>query len=230
MLFVVVFTVLGQTGLFAAGSGERSETVTVVGQGEVVAEPDLAVVTVGVQLYDQSAQTAAAQLRERMNAVVAAIRARGVAENQIQTASYSIFFERDFNATRGGVGEPAGLYSVENTVRVTITDVAMAAEVTDAAIAAGANQMYGVTFSLADPGSVDAEARRLAMSNARERAEALASAAGRTLGEVVEISEIGATGALPFQTRGLEASIAGGGVQPGSLQYVANVHVTYALR
>ena len=201
-----------------------------IGEGELFAEPDQAAITLGVQLYNESAQAAAAELRERMEAVIAAVRTLGVPEQQIQTMNYSIFFERDYSsppASRTNDGRPVGAYRVENMIRVVITDVAAAASVVEAAIEAGANQMYGINFSFSDPGALAAEARTLAMEDAQMRAEALAAATGRALGEAVEISEITGEGQMPYEARA--AGLGGGPVQPGSASYTARIQVTYEL-
>jgi len=216
----------------AAGAPEPEGTITVIGRGEISAEPDRATVMVGVQLFDQSAQTAAAELRSRMEAVTAAIKEIGVPESQIQTTNYSIFFERDYQTPlgiRGEGGQPAGVYRVENMVRVTVPDVAMTALIVETALGAGANQMYGIELSFSDPAGLDARARELAVQNARRRAEELAASAGRSLGRVVEITEV-IGGVDLYDSRAMAMGMGGGGgVMPGTSTYTARVQVTYEL-
>lgn len=218
----------------ARGSEEAAlHTVTAVGEGELVVEPDRAIVTVGVQLYDESVRDASTELRRRMEAVIAAIRAVGVPAEQIQTTNYSIFFERDHQAPpqvgRRDGGQPAGSYRVENMVRVTIEDATRAAAVVDAAVAAGANQMYGIQFTIAEPGDYDTQVRRRAVESARERATGLAAAAGRELGPAIEVTEVLGGGGPAYESRMLGAG-GGGPVQPGGLVYTARVQVTYELK
>jgi len=221
----------GTAALSAGGSVERTDTITVIGRGEVYAEPDQATITVGVQLYDESAQDASVLLRERMEAVIGAIRALGIPDRQIQTTNYSIFFERDYQApaeSRTGDGRPAGIYRVENMVRVSLDDPTLAARTVEAAIEAGANQLYGIGFSISDPGLVDAQVREIAMSDALARATQLATLAGRTVGRAVEISE--AMGSAPAYAEARSMGGYGGGpVEPGATRYSAGVQVTYEL-
>lgn len=205
-------------------------TITVIGQGELFAEPDQASITIGLQLYHESAQIASERLRDRMSSVIDAVRELGIPESQIQTRNYSIFFERDYQAplsSRGQDGQPVGVYRVENTVRLVLTDVDGAASAIETAIRAGANQMYGIDFSFSDPASLDARARAMAMADARIRAEALAAAEGSTVGRVVRISEISGTGS--GESRSVETALRDGGIQPGSTRYIASVQVTYEL-
>ena len=221
---------------FSGGARENPATITVIGTGELLAEPDQATITVGVQLYNESAQTASLELRERMNTVIQTLRELGIPDQQIRTTNYSIFFERDyqppFGASAGG-SQPTGIYRVENLVRVTIADVATAATIVEATIEAGANLMYGIEFSFSNPEALDVEARTLAVEHARRRAEAVALAAGRELGDAVEITEIlGTTPPLYTEMFGGGALMSGGPVpvQPGTTRYGANVRVTYELR
>ena len=232
VVLVSLLLLLGAASSVAAsGSAEAARTITVVGEGEVSAEPDQATITLGVQLYDESAQAAASELRSRMESVIDAIRALGIPERRIQTTNYSIFFERDYQTPLSGAqeGRPAGIYRVENTVRVVIDDVSIAAGVVEAAIGAGANQMYGIAFSLAEPSAIDAQARELAMTDARQRAETLAAAEGLEIGRAVEISEV-VGGAVPYEGQALAMGRGGGPVAPGSARYTARVQVTYDLQ
>lgn len=237
-LVIVAGFVLLAPGLLLAGGDrepvlDRPATITVIGRGELFAEPDQAAITVGVQLYHASAQVAAAELRERMDAVIAAVLALGVPERHVQTMNYSIFFERDYQAPPGArdqEGRPAGTYRVENMVRLVLRDVARAAAVVEAAIEAGANQMYGIEFSFSDPGPLEEQARTLAMEDAYARAHALAVAGGRSIGEVLEITESVAAGPGLYDARTMSVGHGGGPVQPGSARYTANVQVTYELR
>jgi uncharacterized protein YggE len=230
LLTLLVFA--GIAPLVAGGAPEPRDTVTVIGRGELYAEPDQATITVGVQLYDESAQEASAQLRERMAAVIAAIRALGIPERRIQTTNYSIFFERDYQVpveARAADGRPAGIYRVENMVRVSLDDPTLAARTVETAIEAGANQLYGIGFSISDPGVIDARARELAMTDARSRAEQLASLAGRRLGEAVAITEAIGSSAAYAEARSMAAGMGGGPVEPGATRYSASVQVTYTL-
>ena len=241
LAFVTGLVFLAPAFLSAGGGAERNAeraadrpaTITVIGRGELFAEPDQAAITVGVQLYHESAQVAAAELRERMDAVIAAVQALGVPERHIQTMNYSIFFERDYHAppaSRDQDGRPAGTYRVENMVRLVLTDVARTAAVVEAAIEAGANQLYGIEFSFSDPAPLEAQARTLAMEDAHARAQALASAGRRTVGDVLEITESVGTIPGPYDARTMNAGYGGGPVQPGTARYTANVQVTYELR
>ena len=90
------------------------------------------------------------------------------------------------------------IYHVGNSVSVTVRDLDTVGDVLDAAIAAGANSIYGVNFSVDDPDQVMAEARSLAAEDALARAEELAGLHGVALGEVVSVSEVINGAAVPM--------------------------------
>jgi uncharacterized protein YggE len=213
----------------AASTTTLPRTITVVGEGTVAIEPDVATIQIGVETTGDSADQASAEAAAVMDAVLAALAQLRIPSRDIQTSGFSIWVERP----SGPDGQPSGqvIYRVNNSVTVTIRDLDTVGDVLDAAIAAGANNIYGVNFSVADPDEVMAEARKIASENARARAEELASLHGVAVGEVVSISEVIGGGAVPLA--GINASIAyaggGGGIAPGELEMTAQLQVVYAI-
>jgi uncharacterized protein YggE len=123
---------------------------------------------------------AKAEVDRRVEAIMDALEEMGVADKDIQTSHYSIHYEREpfYPVARGETSEePQGVYRVSNMLNVTIRDLELVGDVLDAAIEAGANQMYGVTFTVSDVEQWQSEAREKAMANAKARAEELAGLA-----------------------------------------------------
>jgi len=227
---MVLLLLVCAPALFAGGASEQEETVTVVGVGEVTAEPDQAVITLGVQLFNDDAQAASEALSVRMTRVLEAIRALGVPAENIQTTNYSIFFEREYQPRTDQLEGPGpnGMYRVENMVEVTIPEVERAATVVQAAVSAGANQMYGIRFGFSQPDQLEAQAQARAMENARAKAEILSAAEGLTVGRAITIVESGARSprfeaTMAYDGRG------GGPVMPGEGRYSTSVEVTFEL-
>ncbi len=111
-------------------------------------------------------------------------------------------------------------------------DLDTVGDVLDAAIAAGANSIYGVNFGLDDPDEVMAEARSKAAEDALARAEELAGLHGVALGEVVSISEVINGMAVPMfdsVNASLGMGSAGGPISPGELEMTARLQVVYAI-
>ncbi|MEZ4737607.1 MAG: SIMPL domain-containing protein [Caldilineaceae bacterium] len=234
------------TAVYAQATGQITPTLTttmsslapatiiVVGEGSARVEPDIAVASIGVQVANEDVQAASSEAQELMNAVLAAIQEQGVAEEDIQTSGFSIF--ADFGPV-GPAGEQAQapLYRVSNNVNVTIRDLEQVAAVLDAAIAAGANNIFGVNFSVDDSSQAAAEARAEAIENAQTKAQDLAELTGLTLGNVFSVSEIiGSRGGFyGGSTLGLasQAGLGGGGgpIVPGQLNVNVQLEVIYSV-
>ena len=207
------------------GGGPR--TITVLGEGEARGKPDVARASLGVEASAEKVGPALADANARMRALLAAVRRAGVADKDIRTTDFSVYFEQD-PAPRAGSASRAGLYHVRNAVEVTIRDLSRASDVLDAALAAGGNTASGISFAIDDPAPLRASARRTAVADARSRAEALARAAGVAVGAVLSISEAGSPGPRPMLARAMAAS-AGPPVEAGELSETAQVQVVYEI-
>ncbi|HTN91627.1 MAG TPA: SIMPL domain-containing protein, partial [Sorangium sp.] len=127
---------------------------------------------------------------------------------------------------------PAHFYRVSNTVTAVIRDLDQVGPVLDAVAAAGANNVWGVSFGVDKTDPLEAQAREKAIADARARAEALARLQGVALGRVVAISEVVEQGHIYAARASLESSAYGGGgtpVSPGEVQFGTQVKVIYAL-
>ncbi|MFL7811946.1 MAG: SIMPL domain-containing protein, partial [Anaerolineae bacterium] len=124
--------------------------------------------------------------------------------------------------------EAAPVYRVSNMVNVTIRDLDTVGEVLDAVIEAGANNIWGVSFTIEDPSAAQADARSDAMADASARAEALAGLAGVELGPVMSVSEvIGNSSFQPEIAYARDAAGSGGTISPGEVEIGYQVQVSY---
>lgn len=215
----------------AARSIERS--ITVVGEGKVSVAPDVAEANVGVEVLAPTAEEATEEAKERMTAIMAALQKAGIAEKDIQTSNYSIYFERypEVRAmVEAGPSEVEGNYRVSNMVRVKIRDLDKIETVLDQVIESGANNVYGVNFTVDDLSEVRSEARGKAIANARAKAQELADLNAVNLCEVLQISEV--IGG-PFPVIGMpmveEYAVGVGPISPGELELSVQMQVTYAI-
>lgn len=208
----------------AQTSGAPVRQVTVQGHGQAAGSPDTATVQIGVETQAPTAAEALAQNNAQAAALIQKLRDLGVTEKDIQTANVSV------GAVYGPDGRQVEGYRVANSVSVTIRDLAGAGALLDEVVKAGANSVYGIGFSVADPAALLAQARELAVADARSRAEQLAKASGGTLGAVLVVSEGGvAQPPIPMMARAEDAA-AGVPVQPGEQSFGADVTVTFELR
>ncbi len=164
-------------------------TLSMNGQGEVKAAPDMAQVSAGVTTSAPTAAAALAANSTRMTAVFAAIKKLGVPEKNIQTVNFSISPQY----TNPGNNLPMRLtgYQVNNEVSVRLDDVSKVGAALDVLVTAGTNQMNGISFGIKDQAPLMTEARTRAVADARAKAETYAKAAGVTLGAILAISENG---------------------------------------
>jgi uncharacterized protein YggE len=114
-------------------------------------------------------------------------------------------------------------------LRVTVRDVEKAGVVLDAVVEAGANQVYGVTFTVSDEGIWQGQARERAMEDALARASELAGLAGVELGEVLTVSEVVAGFPVPMALMA-EAAMGGSMIAPGELEMGTQLQVSFAIQ
>ncbi len=214
----------------AAPATTLPRTITVVGEGTVATQPDVAQITVGVEVTGDNAQEASADAATTMQAILDALKEVGIAAKDIQTSGYNIFVERPM--TPMGAASSEVIYRVNNSVSVTVRDLDSVGDVLDAVIKAGANNIYGVNFSVDDPDEVMAAARSKAAEDALARAEELAGLHGVALGEVVSISEvIGGMVMTAYDSVNVSMGMgsAGGPISPGQLEMTARLQVVYTI-
>ena len=210
----------------AAAPEPIERTMTVTGRGTVSAKPDLAQLSVGVETLAATVGEASQQNNTQMASLVAKLKELGIAEKDIQTSNFSINSER-FT----GKGEPStdSQYRVTNMVQIKIRDLTKAGPVLDAAIAAGANQVWGVNFTIEDRTALEGEARAKAMADAAQRAQALAKLTGVQLGQIRLVSEGGASEPI-YGGMALGKGADSTALNPGEVQFVSQVQVTFEIQ
>jgi uncharacterized protein YggE len=236
-LLVPVFALTGCTAAAPAATptinvGSQQEGIWVNGQGEVQAIPDVANISLGVQAQAQTVTVAQEQARIAMDAVMAALKANGVADKDIQTTGYNIWQQTRWDPDRQE--EQVTGYQVSNNVQVKVRKVADAGTVLDAAVAAGGDliRVQGIYFEVDDPSAYLDEARAMAVADAKAKAEQLANLAGVKLGNPTYLSE---SSYSPVIYRGLEMAKADGAavpstpITPGETTITASVQIVYAI-
>ena len=202
----------------AAGT-TATKTITVTGNGSVTTVPDQAGFDFTVETRAATAKAALAQNAAAASAVAAALKNAGVADADIQTSQVSLSPQTNQDGT-SIVG-----YAASNSVSVKTT-IAKAGSIVDTAVSAGADSISGPNLSISDQDAKYREALKNAVAAAHAKAQALADAAGLTLGGVQTISEGQAQlPPLPFAQKA-DAS-AGVPIQPGTQTVDATVTVTY---
>jgi uncharacterized protein YggE len=163
-------------------------TITVNGEGEARAKPDMATISLGVVGQAPTAREALSANNERMKKVLDGLKAAGVDEKDLQTSGLNI--SQRYSELREGQEMRITGYEVSNQVSAKIRNLTKLGAILDQAVTLGANSMNGISFSIAEPDSLINDARRRAIADARARAELYAKEAGVSLGPVHAISEM----------------------------------------
>jgi uncharacterized protein YggE len=212
---------------------ETQRAITVVGVGRVNLVPDIAKISIGVETRAATVTEAKATVDQQMETILAALKELSVAEKDIQSSYYSIYYEQEpyqpSAREEGSAGEPRGAYRVSSMLEVTVRDVEKAGTVLDAVVVAGANQVYGVNLTVSDNQKWQNDAREKAIADAQARAQEFARLTGVELGQVLSVSEV-IGGAVPYMERGMGGGGGGGGIAPGELEMSTQVQVTFAIQ
>ncbi len=234
-LAVLTGAFYGVTAFGQNGTSGPEHTLLVSGIGEVKVDPDRANIMIGVITEGLTVKEAADSNAKVTASLLAALDQMGITKDRIETISYNVYPVYDYNNIRNFPVITG--YRVEHQLRVTVLagEVSQlgvkAGEVIDAAVAAGANQIYGVEFTVSEEQTKDLRnmALQKAVTEAAAKAKLMADALGIKLTGVLSVNE----GATYFPPPILFASGAevkqGTQVLPGSLSISASVQVTYTV-
>jgi uncharacterized protein YggE len=206
--------------------------IVTIGEGVVKQAPDRAWVTIAAESRARTAQEAQRQNTEAMTAVNDRIKAAGIAADAIQTTGYNLQPEFDY---ANGKQTLRG-YVARNQVQVRIDALAKVGEVIAASVGTGATSVSGVRFDLKDRETVEREALRLAVRDARGRADAAASGGGVQIDRVIRIEEQRDMGdivrPMPMARRAsvTESVTVAVPIEAGEIEVRARVTMTAAIR
>lgn len=167
---------------------QAEPSISLSAYGEVKVAPDMATITFGVVTEAPTAAEAMAQNAARMTQVIAALRRAGISERDIQTSGLNLSAQYDYVQN-----EPPRLrgYQASNRVTVVINDVNAVGTTADAVVAAGVNQIDGITFGLKNSKAAEDQARRAAVTALQSKASLYADALGVRLGGIRSLNEGG---------------------------------------
>lgn len=206
--------------------------LTAAGEGKVMVKPDRATINMGVQTEDKDAKTAQTQNAQKMDAVMAKLKALGISDDDIKTSQYNVFPQYDYN---DGKSTLRG-YQVMNMVNVIVKDTAKLGDIIDQTVQAGANQMDNVAFTISEPDKYYNEAIAKAIEQAKEKANVMANTAGVKVKAIINVSEVAAGYQPVYGMGGMEyakdqalAAAAPTPIASGQLEVKANVVVTFEI-
>jgi uncharacterized protein len=208
----------------------QAVTPLVVTTGEAIVRraADVAFVTLSVETRARNPRDAQRENADQMTAVLRRLDQVRVQKDAIRTTGLDLSQEDDFVENRRVPGQ----FVARNSIEVRVDDIARAGEIVDVAVQGGATEVSGIRFDLKRREAAEREALRLAVTDARGRAEAAAAGAGRTLDRIVRVEEQrGDSGApRPLMAMSRQAAAPETPVQPGEIEIRAQVTLTVAMK
>lgn len=213
----------------AARAADAPATLAIDGVGIALVMPDVATMSIAARSTASTRQGARTKANAKTRRILAALAAQGVARAQVTTTGISL------NRTKTRKGKV--IFTAENSASIRLTDVAKVGSVIDAVTRAGADGIDGPYFSFADPSAGRAEATRLALVDARKRADDAAAAVGQRVTGIRSIVIDPASG--PASASADQASAPSGAaftdakeptvVDAGRQEVTATVEVVYTI-
>ena len=183
---LIALTTMSTRASAQSSANVSSPQVVTTGVGEARVSPDRATILVGVQSRAATAAVAGADNARRQKAILDTLRAMGLSSDQLSTINYNVSPEMQYNPN-GGTPRVTG-YVVSNNVRVDVRRLDDVGRYIDAVLAKGANEISSLQFMSSKADSARRAALGEAVTHARADAEALARAAGGSLGPLIEVS------------------------------------------
>lgn len=206
----------------------EATTLSLSADGKTKVNPDQATVTLGVQVTDATAAAAMRDDAARMASVMAAVKAEGLPDRDVQTTNISLQAQYIYVQN-----QPARLngYEASNEVTITVDNLAKLGPIIDAVTASGANQVNGIAFGLQDPTAAENAARLAAVKAVQAKADLYAQATGYRIARLVNLSEGSAVQPIrPMAFASMaRAEAAPTPVSPGELTIDVTVTATYEL-
>jgi uncharacterized protein YggE len=212
-------------------SSQTAKTLELSGTGRIAYSFDTAEITLGVNELADTPTGAFAAMTAKINQVISATKAKGIAESNLKTGYLSLYPEYNWN---NGVQTPNG-FRATNTVTIKVKDLNQVAAIMEAAVGAGANQVQGVTFSLSNPDALQGQAIDAAIDNARTQADRIAKKLGTSVKSVqkVQVVSQSAPTPIPYHSEMAKSVNAGAAGAPtvygGQGDYTVSVFIVYEL-
>jgi uncharacterized protein len=204
-------------------------TITVSGNGKVYLTPDIANISIGVQSQSENVGEALAANNTKSQEVAKTLEAIGVQAKDIQTTNFNIYPTPQTDAE--GKPKPT-IFTVNNSVNVTVRDLSQLGKLLDAVVQSGANTVNGITFDVVDHEKALSAARKLAVEDARKQADEIAAAAGEEIDSLQNMTLYTNSGPTPMY----DAKAVGAGaasqvpIAAGQLMISVDVNANYSLK
>lgn len=229
IVFVLLAGLISACGVQPAGESPVRQ-INVAGQGEVYLIPDIAYIYIGTRSESTDVSVALNENNSQAKTIASVLSEMGVDAKDIQTTAFNVYPYQPYDME----GQPMEMkFVVENTVYVKVRDLERLGEMLDSVVRSGANQINGIQFDVEDREQAEADARRLAVIDAKNKAAELAEAADVTLGDLMNISVYSSSNPVAlYEAKGggyaaMDSSVS---VSSGQMVITADASLTYEIR
>ncbi len=215
------------------GKSDVSEhIVQMEGVGRVDAKPDIAVLTFGMMAEDISVSKAQEFNTAGMNAIIKSIKEVGIDEKDLQTINYSAYEKKDWDPDLREY--KSGNWIVSQDLSVKVRDVEKVSAVIDVAVKTGVTSVSGPNFQIDDSDDLEAQARELALTDAKNKVDVIANKLGVKIEKVVgytEWKENNGPGPMyAYESMGMGGAVKSSpDIEAGTKEVIMHVSVTYSL-
>lgn len=210
------------------------QTISVESSGIVALTPDLVRISIGVVTEDSSIQQAVLENNQQVEQIMAVLEELGIPAEDIQTINFRVYQPQNKEPRLESMPSleesSEEIYVVNNTIRVTMTEVDRLGIVLDKVIKSGANTIQDIQFDASQKEDANRQALEQAVRDARAKAETIAESAGVKLGELVSVETYGGGPVTRIEYDQAETTSAAVPVSEGQLIIQVNVRVSYSIK
>lgn len=207
---------------------QSQPAITVTGYAETTESNQVATFYAGVGATNKNKEAALAEVNATMEKAIAAVKRFGVSEADIQTSNMSVYQGQEEYYEDGQRKYRPGDWNVNNSINIKLRNVEQASDLHSVLVESGLNNISGPNFSLDSDTRATADLISKAVDDARQKAESIARSQGVRLGELLYLTEGGASGYSPMRAY-MEGGGGGAPTQPGSSQISTSVTATFAI-
>jgi uncharacterized protein YggE len=229
-VIVMVMTLVTGCATSPSAKDSRNRIMEVTGIGTVKLEPDIVTINIGVQSRSADAGEALKENTQKAQGIIDTLLEMGVENKDIQTRNFNIYQQQE-NRFPEEETQTTPTYVVENTVAIIVREIDALGAILTKVVDGGANTINSIRFDLEDREAAMAEARKLAIEDAKDQAEAIAETAGVNLGPIQSIAVQSSSAIVPRAAYAMEDAVGGGNVpiSGGTMRIEVSVNITYGI-
>lgn len=209
---IAAVTIIAALSLIATPLVSASEadpplrTINTQGTGIVTVEPDMATFSVGMEARNEELKVAQDEVTDEANAITAMLIGSGLEEKDIRTSSYKVTPVNKYD--RNGNFVEIEHYVVSMSISITVHDIELVGTLLDQSVALGADYVSSISFSVSNPDPYIQEARKLAIADARLKAEDYALGSDSTITGLFSLYESSSPQPMARESAGAPMSVA----------------------